>query len=439
MTQSRRTFLRGTAGLCLAAPIAACESRAETVVSSKEGTAPRAAVKASVYVPGYFPQAAYANGVAVANNRRLSKAVRNQDEPFRMLTRIDMDGQIRQALLPAYAHDVKISPDRRLGVLCGFEERNQVAFDPDTLELVAEAPTFAEGWRGGGHAQFVDGGKTVLLSERAPLATLKPGAPEALFGRITIRDADTLALKGSYSTHGIDPHDIRLIEDGRYLVVANYGSVIKPGETEFSVPRHVVQACVTVIDMTDGRLVDKQVTNRGDAELRHLAAGAQDRIFAIQARLGDDAAGTAAMRSRDAAYRADITSERGMHYLSAATLKCEVGKPPRAMGRKAEQAQMRHGLSIAYDAEHDQAIATFPSADRVMVFDGASGEVVQQIDTTRSGLRYPCGVTLLPDGKHYAVTGYWENLFVYERGSHRLVRDLCLYPMFFGHSHITAA
>ena len=32
-----------------------------------------------------------------------------------------------------------------------------------------------------------------------------------------------------------------------------------------------------------------------------------------------------------------------------------------------------------------------------------------------------------------------ENMFVFERGSHRLVRELCLYPVFFGHSHITAA
>ena len=48
-------------------------------------------------------------------------------------------------------------------------------------------------------------------------------------------------------------------------------------------------------------------------------------------------------------------------------------------------------------------------------------------------------MTFLPDGKHYAVTGYWENMFVFERGTHRLVRELCLYPLFFGHSHITAA
>ena len=74
-----------------------------------------------------------------------------------------------------------------------------------------------------------------------------------------------------------------------------------------------------------------------------------------------------------------------------------------------------------------------------MVFDGATGGLVTRYDTRTAGLRYPCGVTLLPDGEHYAVTGHWEKMFVFQRGRHRLVRELCLYPLFFGHSHITAA
>lgn len=74
-----------------------------------------------------------------------------------------------------------------------------------------------------------------------------------------------------------------------------------------------------------------------------------------------------------------------------------------------------------------------------MVFDGPTGRIVHRLDTRTVGMRYPCGITLLPDGRHYAVTGYWENMFVFELGSHRLVRELCLYPMFFGHSHITSA
>ena len=109
------------------------------------------------------------------------------------------------------------------------------------------------------------------------------------------------------------------------------------------------------------------------------------------------------------------------------------------MGDAKSTRLMRHGLSIRYDERHDEAIATYPTTHHVMVFDGATGAVSNMLDTRTVGLRYPAGVTFLPDGRHYAVTGHWENMFVFERGTHKLVRELCLYPVFFGHSHITAA
>lgn len=386
-----------------------------------------------------MPEAAAANGRPVARHPRLARALPDRGAPHRMLTRIGMDGSIVQAVLPAFAHDVKIAPDRSVGVLCGFEERDQVAFDPQTLDMVAKAPVFAEGWRGGGHAVYLDGGRMVALSERAPMRPLGAEGLEAHYGRVTLRDAATLRLRESYSTYGVDPHDIRLIENGRYLVVANYGSLPKQGRKELSVPRDVTEACVTIVDMASGKLLDKRVTGRADIELRHLAAGALDRIFAIQARLGDPAAGAAELAPEDVAYGTDITGEKGLAYLAAPTLKIARGATPEPMGARKDVAQMRHGLSIVYDPVADQAIATFPSAHRVMVFDGASGRVLRHVDTSRLGLRYPCGVTLLPDGVHYAVAGYWENLYVFERGTHRLARDLCLYPVFFGHSHIASA
>ena len=126
--------------------------------------------------------------------------------------------------------------------------------------------------------------------------------------------------------------------------------------------------------------------------------------------------------------------------MAAATLKYDAArKRLTRMGDAESTRYMRHGLSIRYDAVHDEAIASYPSTHQLMVFDGASGALSKRFDLRTVGLRYPCGVTFLPDGKHYAVTGFWENMFVFERGTHRLVRELCLYPMFFGHSHITAA
>jgi len=441
MTLERRTLLVGAASAIFAAPSIGCVTQETSEQTfAPVATAPVKQLSAtSVYVPGYMPNAAQVNGRPVKEDSYFARNISDPERPFRLLTRIGMNGETRQALLPAFAHDVEISPDGSIGVLCGFEATDQVAFDSDTLDLVAVAPSFDRGWRGGGHAAYLGTGKTVLMSERAPRQSLRNDKLDAHYGRITIRDVDTLKIRGSYSTYGIDPHDIRLIENDRYLVVANYGSLPSSRTGKMEVPRHVHEACVTIIDVDSGKLLDKRVTNRRDSEVRHLAAGALDRIFAIQARLGSEADLAREIGPDRVASDEDITSEPGIAYLSAPTLKMATGKSPRRMGSRRDTAEMRHGLSIRYDPKNDQVIASYPSSHRLMIFDGSSGDVLQSFDTRKTGLRFPCGITLLPDGVHYAVTGYWENLFVFERGSHRLNPEACLYPTFFGHSHITAA
>lgn len=433
MTIDRRSLLAGGALLGLAAgaqPAAAAPAPASAGAALKDS---------AVFVPGYYPENAYANGKLLERNRRFNRALLKDEPVKKMLTRIGFDGSVRQTLLPVAAHDVEVAPDRSIGVLCSMDGDQHTAFDPETLELAAIAPSLGNGWRGGGHAVYLDGGSTVILSERAPAAPFG-GSFEQHYGRLTIRDPATLKIKESYSTHGIDPHDIRLTGDGRYIVAANYGSTVSEKTGAHTVPRTVVQASITVIEVSSGKLVDKKVTGKGSVELRHLAAGRLDRIFAIQALYGDDAQDARQLAGENVAYEADITTEPGYNYLAANTLRYDAaaGQLSR-MGDAATRPLMRHGLSIRYDEIHDEAIATYPSTHRVMVFDGASGGIVRHHDTRTIGLRYPCGVTMLPDGKHYAVTGHWENMFVFERGTHRLVRELCQYPVFFGHSHITAA
>jgi hypothetical protein len=434
MPVDRRSVLAGGALIALAGAVSTKAEAAPDVSTATTKTLR----KSAIFVPGYYPEYAFANGKPVTANRRMTRAIKDHKGVAKMLTRIGLDGSVRQTLLPVAAHDVEVSPDGSVGILCGFEADGHCAFDPRTLEMVAVAPSWREGWRGGGHAVYLDGGKTLIVSERAPVQPATGGL-EHLYGRLTIRDPETLKIAESYSTYGVDPHDIRLIEDGKYIVAANYGSVVSTKTGQHTVPRTVAEAAITVIETASGKLVDKRTTGARDTELRHLAAGSLDRIFAIQVRYGSDREDSRQHAGEDAAYEYDRTTEPGLNYMGAATLKYDArAKRLTKMGDAASRKLMRHGLSIKYDERHDQAIASFPSSHQLMVFDGASGDIARRIDTQRLGLRYPCGITLLPDGQHYAVAGYWENLFVFERGSHRLVRELCQYPMFFGHSHITA-
>ncbi len=432
MSVDRRSLLTGGAILALAATAPAEAAPAAAKPSKKDLR------NVAVYVPGYFPDSAYANGKPLTANRRFNRAIKGQPV-YKMLTRVGFDGSVRQTLLPVAAHDVEVAPDRSIGVLCSMDGEQHTAFDPETLELAAIGPSLGGGWRGGGHAVYLDGGKTVILSERAPYLPYQ-GKLDRHYGRLTIRDPKTLKITETYSTHGIEPHDIRLTADGKYIVAANYGSTVSAKTGAFTIPRDVVQASITVVELSSGRLVDKRVTGRSDTELRHLAAGRLDRIFAIQARYGSDHDDARQLKGENVAYESDVTTDPGYNYMSAATLKYDAARNRLTrMGDTKSTRLMRHGLSIRYDELHDEAIATYPTTHHVMVFDGATGAVSNMLDTRTVGLRYPAGVTFLPDGRHYAVTGHWENMFVFERGTHRLVRELCLYPVFFGHSHITAA
>ncbi len=50
---------------------------------------------------------------------------------------------------------------------------------------------------------------------------------------------------------------------------------------------------------------------------------------------------------------------------------------------------------------------------------------IRFLDNTKLRLGSSSRLALHPDGVHYVVSGSWENVFVFRRGSHELVRDTC--------------
>jgi hypothetical protein len=358
-----------------------------------------------------------------------------------LLTRVDPDGAVVQAIYPITGHDVTISPDGRVGFFgrMGVAEirggAHHIAFDPDTLEEVARGKPLKTGWRGGGHGLFLPDGSALLTAERAPLTGYRQH-PEAHYGRIALRDPITLRVIDSIPCHGIDPHEIRLMPGGRQIAVANYGSVAAPGTADLSVPRRVVEACVTIVDLESGALVARHRSTGPEVELRHLALAADGGLFGIRVRLGPPGSEAAGAGPQP---ETDLTADPGEVYLPAAPLLVVAGAAGVTAGSGTEPDHLRHGLSVEYDPAADEFIATFPSSHRLMVFDARSGDLRQDIDTARLGLQYPCGLALLADGQTYAVAGYWQDVMLFQRGSHRPLRRLTRHPVLYGHSHMTAA
>lgn len=427
----RRTFL----GTAAAAGLVGCTSNSgPSATSTKAASSPW---KGAVFIPGYKVERAVFRGQPVTRNRRLMRNVpRGYDGNLTLISRLDADGSLTQAVFPMTGHDLAVSSDGRRGYFAGINDNKYATFDPQTLTLRARAGSVGEGWIGGGHAAFIDGGSAIAVTERSPWQGYT-GHPKDHFGAITIRDPRSLKILSQISTHGMSPHELRLLDDGQHVAIANYGTSYAPGATRRSTPAYLVEPSVTIVRLSDGALVKKLKTGSKRRELRHLAARDQDTIFAIQAEVTKQAPGTSFGHTRKALTEADPFANEGFGYLPAAPLRFDPRRE-RLVRLGGREAEMREGLSIEYDAQHDEVIASFSSSHRVGIFDGASGDLKHMIETDHLGLEHPAGVTILGDSGFYAVAGHWKNLFVFTRGSHELVREMCHYATFFGHSHIVS-
>lgn len=423
----RRDF---TLGMAASLPVlAGC---APVLVPERSGSG----MQASLFIPGYHPEKVRPVGEPPDSRRRAKEG------PETMLTRISPRGEVRQAVFPVIAHDVAISPDGRAGFfgrmnLGGGEgAAHHVTFDPQTLEMIAVGRSLGPGWRGGGHGLFLPDG-TVLCAERAPERPYA-GRPSDHYGRLSRRDPMTLRVLDTLPTHGIDPHELRLSDDGRSVIVANYGSVPRRRGGLWQ----VVEPAVTVVDLDSGRLLRRLAVPDPHAEVRHLALGREGRIFAIRARQGlpgDNAIWLQAIG--DVADALPVDPNPTASYLPMAPVLLDrAGGPVRVLARGEPEAHLLEGLSVEYDSLHNEFLAIFPSSHRLMVFSGDDGALVHSIDMRSRGMVRPSGLALLPDSDRYVIAGYWQGLIVAERGSHRVVHRLTgSAPVVGGHSHMTAA
>lgn len=396
------------------------------------------AQRSTVFIPGYAAADAVPQNEPPDSRRR-----RQAGQAHTLLTRIGPDGRVTQAAFPVIGHDVAISPHGQIGFLgrMGYQHdgdfAHHVAFHPETLEMIGAGRPLAAEWRGGGHGVFLPEG-ALLSTERAPMQAFS-GKADDHHGRISIRDPETLGIVDSYSCHGIDPHEIRLSQDGKTLLVANYGSVPNAGRAELSAPRRVVEASVTRLDLETGALVSRYASREAGTELRHLAVARDGNILAIRARL--DAAGADwSFRREIGETEVDVSARPGTSYLPAEPFLFAQGtETGRVLAGSLDPAHLRHGLSVEYDPDHDEFLATFPSSHRLIVFEATGGRVVRSIDTRKLGLRYPSGIATLPSESLYVVAGFREGLLLMRRGSHAVERRLARGVSFHGHSHITVA
>jgi hypothetical protein len=193
-----------------------------------------------------------------------------------------LGSDIRAVELPQRGHDITLKPDGtewvafarrpgRFGVAIPLDARPPVWFasKPDRHFF--------------GHGVFSADGRLLYTTENDY---------ERAAGMIGVRDATNgYQQVGEFSAHGLEPHDIALLGDGRTMVIANGGIETHPerGDDELNLPD--MQPSLVYVDVTTGDFLEEHrlAPALHQLSIRHLAIAAGDIVvFGCQYRGPED-------------------------------------------------------------------------------------------------------------------------------------------------------
>lgn len=109
-------------------------------------------------------------------------------------------------------------------------------------------------------------------------------------GLIVVRDSQSLKVLDEFTSGGIGPHEIRLMPDGKRLVVANGGLLTKPesGKTVFNLD--AMDSSLVYLNVANGDILDQQRVSEPKASIRHLDVSS-DGVVALAMQLQREATG----------------------------------------------------------------------------------------------------------------------------------------------------
>ena len=133
-----------------------------------------------------------------------------------------------------------------------------------------------------GHAVLTPDGKTLITTENNG---------ETGQGVLGLYAVDTLKRLGEIPSHGIGPHELLWLDDGKILAVANGGILTLPETGRRKLNLGAMNPTLSLIAWPSGKLLNEYVLPDQGLSIRHLARAADGSLgIALQAEYRDPAA-----------------------------------------------------------------------------------------------------------------------------------------------------
>lgn len=180
---------------------------------------------------------------------------------------------IREIALPDRGHDVTFNPVSGQSVVFARRPGNfMVVFDRNSLNepITLTAP---EGRHFYGHGVFSPDGRLLYATENDF---------EDARGMIGIYDAsNNFRRLGEFDSHGVGPHDLLLMPDGKTLVIANGGIETHPEYGREKLNLAMMEPSIVYLDRMTGTLIEKHKLSASlhQLSIRHMAMTDKGRVI----------------------------------------------------------------------------------------------------------------------------------------------------------------
>ena len=210
-----------------------------------------------------------------------------------------------------------------------------------------------------GHGAYSKDGSTLFCTE-ADLDTLD--------GAIAIRASNDLTYLGDFPSYGKEPHECKLIDDGKTLVVTNGGGGLGGGD----------QPSVTYIDVQSQQLLEKVQLTNNRFNTGHMAVGSDGSLVVVSAPrtgLGKRHVGGVSIRPR--------------------------GEEMESIGNPEDITQKMFGeaLSVVIHEESGIAAVTHPTGDMITFWSVNERKLIKVLK-----LPNPRGIALSVSGEQFLIT-----------------------------------